>query len=193
MRGTPSAPTTLPEVADLAYFAAEQFPAGVPPGLESPPASPPTAHLVQRRPHLHLRGRPAHRACHAAPLRRERGLRRAHQPERRRGPIAGGVVQGSAGRSSSTSSTTTTATPPPPPSSTTCCPPPPSPVRVRPHRDRLRPPRRLQGDGGGRRHRRRRPRCSTRSPTRSLPSGSCSPAADHAGGPRAGHLTAANA
>ncbi len=41
--------------------------------------------------------------------------------------------------------------------------------RVRPHRDAGAPqPRRLQGHGGGRRHRRHRRRWSTPSPTRSL-------------------------
>ena len=44
------------------------------------------AHLVERLAHLHVRGRSAHRARHAPALHRERRLRRAHQPERRRGP-----------------------------------------------------------------------------------------------------------
>ena len=54
-------------------------------------------HLVERLPHLRVRGRSRHRSGRDPALRRERGLRRDDQPNVVEGQIAGGVVQGIGG------------------------------------------------------------------------------------------------
>ncbi len=192
VRGTPSAQKTLAEVAHLAYMTPKQLPdRRAARARDRLPLHHRRAHLVQRRPHLHLRGRSPHRPRHAAPLHRERRLRRPHQPERRRGPDR--RRRGAGDRRGALRALRLrrrrqpdhhhlprlpAARPPPTSrcwSTATSRPPPPAPAASR---------------GWGRAARSaRRPRSSTRSPTRSAPLGvvlTDQPLTPR--GPRAGHL-----